>query len=284
MSLATLPPPSSSTYTMHDKSTDQGGISSNVSRLKNMFQTDDPPSRRSPDSKRKRGSEAPDSRPNKQRSPDNLLEPALADPQKFYETTSHVQRFKLTRSLFEKMEQENAPPSSYRSSRSKSPAANRTVSPSPARSPTSPIPRLTSPDKESRYRAGSVENIIDEQTYNRKYRYPPPTTVQDLSRSESDLSRERSGSDPVSRGRSGSDVVVTTSIQHPKSLIEQYEHKSHSSGPSQQQQQRRSYSRSPTRDTSQSPNTSGNSASSASSSLPTTEPYRYSEISSCWGK
>lgn len=251
MSTVTVTTAPTPTYSMHDKSTEQsGGVSSNVSRLKNMFQTDDAPPRRSPDTKRKRASEPPDQRPNKQRSPDNLLEPALADPQKFYETTSHVQRFKLTRSLFEKMEQENSGAPVYRSSRSKSPATNRTVSPSPARSPSAGPPD----SKESRFRAGSVENIIDEQTYNRKYRHPASTTAQDLSRSESDLSRPRSGSD----------VVVTASIQHPKSLIEQYESKSHSTVP-QAQQQHRSYSRSPSRDPPQSPNaTSG----STQNSLP----------------
>ena len=281
MSLATLPPAPSSytTSTMHDKQptdTTSTGVSSNVSRLKNMFQVDDPhrggatrtTRRMSPDTKRKRVSES-DSRPTKQRSPDGgVLEPALADPQKFYETTNHVQRFQLTRSMFEKMEQKNhhGGSSSTRASRSKSPAATRTVSPSPARSPTSPIPRLTSPgadSKDTRYRAGSVENIIDEQTYNRKFRYPPAASnIQDLSKSESDLTRERSGSD----------VVVTTSIQHPKSLIEQYESKSSSTVPPSNSVHstgsRRTYSRSPSREPAKETSPNSYSGKQASSSLP----------------
>lgn len=199
---------------MHDKMPAPDTVTSNVSRLKNMFQVEDAAARlasRNVDPKRKRSSAEPERSVKSSRSPDPL-DSAAIDPQKFFETTNHVQRFQYTRSLFAKMEQESA---QHSTTRNKSPARS---SVSPARSPS------YDSRTNARYRAGSVENIVDEQTYNRRYRH---LSTDEVSRSETDLSRDRSGSD----------VVVTTAAAPPRALIEQYENKTGQEQKPQQPQQ-----------------------------------------------
>ena len=165
-------PATATSYTMHDKSdpstaSNHGNDTvSNVSRLKNMFQVDDAAGAggrykaalggrysndRSPDIKRKRSNAeyaADAQRQAKQRSPE-LIDPNTLDPQDLFATTNHVQRVQYTRSLFAKMEQQNMAADVRRASRSKSPASSvgqRTVSPSPARSPSYDRPHLMSPE------------------------------------------------------------------------------------------------------------------------------------------
>ena len=129
-----------------------------VSRLKNVFQSELETKlhdtnnhighrlgfagQRSPEAKRKRGPDTNDPASpvtKSQRSPDtdpSKVDPNLVDPQKFFETTNHVQRFQYTRAIFAKMEEQN------RKELEKQRVMQRKISPSRERaiSPTSPTP------------------------------------------------------------------------------------------------------------------------------------------------
>ena len=133
----------------------------NVSRIKSMFQNDLDPklqednriaynrnlgigSSRSPEIKRKRADLVIDT--NKQNSVGlnkknsdvpSTLDTNLVDPQKFFESTSHVQRFQFTRAIFAQMEQKTKEEQKKAPVRKLSPNRIRAVS------PTSPNSRST---------------------------------------------------------------------------------------------------------------------------------------------
>ena len=132
----------------------------NVSRIKSMFQQDlDPKAQednriaynrnmglsgsRSPEVKRKRADLLIDTNKqvsvssNKNSDVPSTLDTNLVDPQKFFESTSHVQRFQFTRAIFAQMEQKT------KEEQQRQKPAVRKLSPNRLRavSPTSPISR-----------------------------------------------------------------------------------------------------------------------------------------------
>ena len=155
----------------------------NVSRIKSMFQQDlDPKSQhdnriaynrnlgfsgsRSPEVKRKRADLVIDTNKqnsvgsNKNADVPSTLDTNLVDPQKYFESTSHVQRFQFTRAIFAQMEQKT------KEEKQKTKPAIRKLSPNRMRavSPTSPVSR--SPVKQDHNRksthplaGSSVDNL-----------------------------------------------------------------------------------------------------------------------------
>lgn len=126
----------------------------NVSRIKNMFQDSRPEDNRygysnrnnfghgdqnmSPEIKRKRDELIiSTNRKNSDTNVPKTLDTNLVDPQKFFENTSHVQRFQFTRAIFAKMEQQTKQEQkkSWQHQRKLSPGRGR------AQSPTSPTPQ-----------------------------------------------------------------------------------------------------------------------------------------------
>ncbi len=161
----------------------------NVSRIKNMFQDSKPEDNRygysnrnnfgyadqnmSPEVKRKRDELIiSTNRKNSDTNVPKTLDTNLVDPQKFFENTSHVQRFQFTRAIFAKMEEQTKQEQkkSWHPHRKLSPGRGR------ARSPTSPT------------RQGAP------QERGRKLTHPQPTNlgVDNTVRSQ----RSRSTSDP----------------------------------------------------------------------------------------
>lgn len=121
-----------------------------VSRLKNVFQTENKnlgsnhigynrQLSKSPDTKRKRlpSEHASDVISSSAKNAEPSVDPNISDPQKFFETTSHVQRFQYTRAIFAKMEEQN------KREQERIRTFNRRLSPSRDRaiSPTSPVSR-----------------------------------------------------------------------------------------------------------------------------------------------
>ncbi len=220
----------------------------NVSRLKNRFQTELEnrieqdrnaynrsnsymgSSTRSPEMKRKKSDPMTDVTHVQNRAvvpeitPANN-DPTMADPQKFFESTSHVQRFKYTRAIFAKMEQQNQVEQERKKQyhRRVSPSQTRGVSPTSPTS-TSPDRRALSPSRPEippkpaqishmtdvrksrieyhRQTSGDYNNSSEPDTIGRRsssqdrYGPKPPSFAQgrqfdnSVSRSESDLTRD----------------------------------------------------------------------------------------------
>ncbi len=160
----------------------------NVSRIKSMFQNDLDPKQqednriaynrnlgfggtRSPEVKRKRGDLIIDANKpsgvNKKDVP-STLDTNLVDPQKFFETTSHVQRFQFTRAIFAQMEQKTK--EEQHSKR----GGGRKVSPNRYRAVSPTSPKARSPVRHE---------------HNRKMTHPPASGVDNVR-------KQRSTSDP----------------------------------------------------------------------------------------
>ena len=243
-------------------STTETGFAASVSRLKNRFQTEDSklagakhpsagrvgyPGIASPDIKRRKEEEAAARQASRSpRGTDPPIDPRQIDPQKFFETTNHVQRFQYTRAIFAKMEEQNTAkgPSGVKvptrlGSRSRSPG--RPTSPggkpgSPIRPTTPPgveterrtrsssdstafeqeAERATRNEQKRQYRAGSVDRLDDDRDYDTR-QYTKPEYPSAISKSETDLTK--SGSN---LSRSDSDVVQTK-VPSPKWLMKHYE-------------------------------------------------------------
>ncbi|KAK2165379.1 hypothetical protein LSH36_51g04006 [Paralvinella palmiformis] len=243
----------------HEPQSELSNCSNTVTRLKMVFQKDEVDTKpvniprlkgrnfadiRSPDIKRKRDANSPESINAKQLPQVGQdVDPQTADPQKFFETTNHVQRFKYTRAIFARMEEQSRKEREQQKyslqRRATSPGRQPIMSP-PPRSPVSPPsrgppgpakPRSVSepgfrqarhradsgepetdstvrekPLWESSYRAGSVDNL--DQVDNKRHRIKQMQREDQMSRSETDLSCRD---------------AVESSVPSPKWLIKHYE-------------------------------------------------------------
>ena len=267
-----IPPPITNPNYQEPQS-ELGGFSSSVTRLKSVFQTEDSENKpvsiprlkgrnfadiRSPDIKRKRDDPEPQHVQVKQRpsKAGDIVDPKSVDPQQYFETTNHVQRFKYTRAIFAKMEEQTKRDREQTSRRGNSPTRHRftTTSP-PPRSPISPPSRAPpgynnkhrsisepgfkqtrrradsdEPDRDNTasekpgwevsYRVGSVDNL-DHVDDNRSYRINQlqKEDMTSSSRSETDLSRPD---------------TVESSVPSPKWLMKHYETETKKNPPARQ--------------------------------------------------
>ncbi|CAD5120140.1 DgyrCDS8718 [Dimorphilus gyrociliatus] len=137
------------------------------------------------------------------------------DPEKYFNTTNHVERFQVTRAIFERLEQENALPSKKKGAKKSFSTSSPVYSQRERRSSAD-----STDDVKNILKAASTENInsmpldvFPEESSFRGSNYRD----RNLSRSESDLTR---------------DLVDETSVPSTKSLLEKFERKSQPQGPS----------------------------------------------------
>lgn len=135
-------------YSNENEPPNRDSFGSNVSRLKSVFQQGDPAGQpvyrlrttkhescsenRSPDSKRRKEIE---NKMGRNASTDKQdvasVNPSDIDPQKYFESTNHVQRFQHTRAIFAQMEQKNISDRTRPTSRFEGSRRLRGASPSP---------------------------------------------------------------------------------------------------------------------------------------------------------